>query len=73
MAVYVCEHCKSSEPQGESHNNENYITVTEGEFVASGIACAHCGRSDLKCDHPSSQFDEARQAFVCSWCGEKAD
>lgn len=73
MAVYVCEHCKSSAPQGETHNNEHYTTVTEGEFVASGIACAHCGRSDLKCDHPSSQFDEARRVFVCSWCGEKAD
>lgn len=70
MAVYVCEHCKALEPRDETHNNEHYLTFTDGEFAATGVSCVHCGRTGLKCAHPSSQFDKAQQAFVCSWCGE---
>lgn len=70
MAVYVCEHCKSLEPNDETHNNEHYLTFTDGDFAATGVSCVHCGKPDLKCDHPSGQFDKARQSFVCSWCGQ---
>ena len=52
------------------HDNKNYLTVTESDFIEEGVVCAHCGKGGLKCDHPSGWFDEAQQAFVCSWCGE---
>lgn len=70
MAIYVCEHCKALEPQDDTHNNENYLTITDGEFIEEGVSCVHCGRTGLQCDHPSRQFDKTRQAFVCGWCGE---
>lgn len=70
MAVYLCKHCASLEPEDDTHNSENYLTFTEGDFVAEGVSCAHCGGTDLQCGHPSSQFDDTEQAFVCSWCGE---
>ena len=70
MAIYVCEHCRAREPNDPTHNNENYITETPGEFSAAGVECRHCGQHTSKCFHPGGIFDKSRQTFVCECCGE---
>ncbi|CAG9184131.1 hypothetical protein [Cupriavidus pampae] len=41
----------------------------EGPFPVTATQCPHCGQALLKPFHPSSQYDAARQACICSDCG----
>lgn len=56
MSVYRCNDC------GE-------LTITDDEVPVE--QCEHCGSTRMACNHPSGQFDKARQSFVCSWCGQE--
>ena len=41
----------------------------DATFDVSATCCVHCGNTKLRAEHPSSQFDVQRQAFICSHCG----
>ena len=70
MALYRCLQCEKFEPNDETHNNENYITVTDDDRFNPNEKCAHCGRGGLVCEHQGS-FDKAKQGFVCHQCDEE--
>lgn len=33
--------------------------------------CSHCGKTEFRRVHLSGTFDQQRQAFICSTCGEE--